>query len=67
VVLSTGVRREDFAAALHEACAGGAAGFLAGRAVWSDLAAAADPAAAFRATALPRLRTLAAATAVPVG
>lgn len=55
VVLSNGVRTQDFTAGMREACAGGATGFLAGRAVWSDVAASADPAGALRSVSLPRL------------
>jgi sulfofructosephosphate aldolase len=36
VVLSNGVQREDFPRAVRAACAGGASGFLAGRALWSN-------------------------------
>jgi sulfofructosephosphate aldolase len=36
VVLSQGVELEDFAGAVGAACRGGASGFLAGRAVWTD-------------------------------
>jgi sulfofructosephosphate aldolase len=58
VVLSSGVRTAEFPAALRLACAGGAAGFLAGRAVWADAVTAAEPATAFRDDSLPRLRSL---------
>jgi sulfofructosephosphate aldolase len=58
VVLSNGVRQADFTDAVAEASAGGAAGFLAGRAIWSDTVAAADQRAALLDTALPRLRAL---------
>ncbi len=37
VVLSQGVRRERFLDAVTAACRGGASGFLAGRALWSDV------------------------------
>jgi sulfofructosephosphate aldolase len=36
VVLSNGVERDDFPAGVRAACRGGASGFLAGRAVWTD-------------------------------
>jgi sulfofructosephosphate aldolase len=36
VVLSQGVELEDFPGAVEAACRGGASGFLAGRAVWTD-------------------------------
>ena len=37
VVLSQGVDRDDFLGAVRAACRGGASGFLAGRALWSDV------------------------------
>jgi sulfofructosephosphate aldolase len=37
VVLSQGVERDDFPAAVRAACRAGASGMLAGRAIWSDL------------------------------
>jgi len=67
VVLSNGTRQEDFAGGLREACLGGAHGFLAGRAVWSDTVAEADPAAAIRERSTQRLRELAAIVAETVG
>lgn len=42
VVLSTGVASGAFPAAVEAACRGGAAGFLAGRAIWSGATNAAD-------------------------
>ncbi|HEX4814402.1 MAG TPA: hypothetical protein VFV66_16795 [Nonomuraea sp.] len=59
VVLSQGVDRDDFPAAVRAACRAGASGMLAGRAVWSDLVGAGDAAAALRARAVPRLLRLA--------
>jgi sulfofructosephosphate aldolase len=59
VVLSNGVRPEDFAGAVRRAVAGGASGFLAGRAIWADAARSGDPAAALGSVAVPRLRALA--------
>jgi sulfofructosephosphate aldolase len=59
VVLSNGVELDDFPRAVEAACKGGASGFLAGRAIWSDLVLADDPAAALRARAVPRLERLA--------
>lgn len=58
VVLSNGVKAEDFERAVVLACKGGASGFLAGRAIWSDTASASDHAAAMRAVSVPRLKTL---------
>jgi sulfofructosephosphate aldolase len=55
VVLSNGVRPEDFTAGVGEACAGGASGFLAGRAVWSGAATATNPARELRSGAVRRL------------
>lgn len=57
VVLSTGVTPDDFPAAVEAACRGGADGFLAGRAIWSEAAGAADPVAALEG-AVTRLRRL---------
>ncbi|HVV22392.1 MAG TPA: hypothetical protein VHF06_23365 [Pseudonocardiaceae bacterium] len=56
VVLSNGVRTADFIPGLREACAGGALGFMAGRAVFRDVAGSADPAAGLRTVSAPRLR-----------
>ncbi len=58
VVLSNGVELADFPAAVEASCRGGASGFLAGRAVWSDLVHADDPGPALRETAVPRLESL---------
>jgi sulfofructosephosphate aldolase len=60
VVLSNGVELEDFPAAVEAACKAGASGFLAGRAVWSDLVNAEDPAPLLRERAVPRLQRLSA-------
>lgn len=59
VVLSQGVDREDFPAAVRAACRAGASGVLAGRAVWSDLVGSPDLAVRLREVAVPRLRELA--------
>lgn len=69
VVLSNGVRAEDFTAAVEAACAGGASGFLAGRAIWADTVGAEDLCSELRARSLPRLQRLAAivATACAAG
>lgn len=67
VVLSNGVALDDFPAAVDAACRGGASGFLAGRAIWSDsLVPPATPEGGpldgveerLGAVALPRLRAL---------
>jgi len=59
VVLSQGVAPERFLAAVTAACRGGASGFLAGRALWSDVVGAADVPAALRRVSVPRLEALA--------
>jgi sulfofructosephosphate aldolase len=59
VVLSQGVDRQRFPAAVEAACRGGASGMLAGRAIWSDVAGADDPGPLLRERAGPRLRRLA--------
>lgn len=43
VVLSSGVRPDDFPDAVAASCAGGASGFLAGRAIWADSVKSDDP------------------------
>lgn len=58
VVLSNGVRADDFLGAVEAACAGGASGFLAGRAIWADTVDEADPRAAIRARSVPRMERL---------
>lgn len=58
VVLSQGVERDDFPAAVRAACRGGASGFLAGRALWSDIVGAPDVLAALRSVSVPRLQRL---------
>jgi sulfofructosephosphate aldolase len=60
VVLSNGVELDDFPAAVEAACRAGASGFLAGRAVWSDIVGEQDPAPLLRERAVPRLERLAA-------
>lgn len=59
VVLSSGVGQDRFPRAVELACREGASGFLAGRAVWRSVIAAADLDAALRREAVPRLRRLA--------
>jgi sulfofructosephosphate aldolase len=58
VVLSQGVERDDFASAVEAACRGGASGFLAGRAVWSDVVGWPDVAGRLREVSVPRLERL---------
>jgi sulfofructosephosphate aldolase len=58
VVLSQGVARSDFFGAVQAACRGGASGFLAGRALWSDLVGRDDLPAALAEIAVPRLARL---------
>lgn len=61
VVLSSGVHRDKFPEAVSLACAEGASGFLAGRAVWSGCIGAPDPVRALEDDAVRRLETLCAA------
>ena len=58
VVLSQGVHRDNFYAAVTAACRGGASGFLAGRALWSDVVGADDEESALRQVSVPRLAAL---------
>ena len=58
VVLSNGVALDDFPAAVEAACRGGASGFLAGRAIWSDLVGDDDPTRRLREVSVPRLERL---------
>lgn len=58
VVLSQGVDRDDYLTAVTSACAAGASGFLAGRAIWSDLVGRADLRSALAEISVPRLRRL---------
>lgn len=55
VVLSSGVREENFENAVSIACQGGASGFLAGRAVWASCLAAANVEACLAGPARARL------------
>ncbi|GAA1217988.1 hypothetical protein [Prauserella alba] len=59
VVLSSGVDADEFPRAVEIACAAGASGFLAGRAVWRTCVGAENLADALEADAVPRLRRLA--------
>src|SRR4051795_11860218 len=58
VVLSQGVPREEFPAAVQAACEGGARGFLAGRALWTNTLEADDPTELLRSQSVPRLQEL---------
>ena len=58
VVLSQGVAVADFPGAVRAACRGGASGFLAGRALWSDVVGAPDTASALDEVSVPRLARL---------
>jgi sulfofructosephosphate aldolase len=59
VVLSQGVERERFADAVRAACQEGASGFLAGRALWSDVVGVGDARSELRARSVDRLKALA--------
>jgi len=58
VVLSQGVERDDFPRAVSAACRAGASGFLAGRALWSDVVGAGAVSRALSEVAVPRLQRL---------
>jgi len=58
VVLSSGVSGENFPTAAAAAVDGGASGFLAGRAVWSEATKASDPVAYLSAHAGPNLQAI---------
>ena len=58
VVLSNGVAAPEFSDAVDAACAGGAGGFLAGRAIWKDTVGEPDPVQAMRERSIPRLTEL---------
>ncbi len=58
VILSNGVPPDAFPDAVQAACAGGASGFLAGRAVWTQSAVSSDPAGSLATDALRRLRAM---------
>jgi sulfofructosephosphate aldolase len=58
VVLSQGVPFDEFPRAVEDACRGGARGFLAGRALWTNTLAADDPAELLRTQSVPRLHEL---------
>jgi sulfofructosephosphate aldolase len=65
VVLSSGVHAEDFPNAVALSMAGGASGFLAGRALWADATIAADPVEFLRVESARRLQQLSAGLAPP--
>lgn len=58
VVLSQGVGLDRFADAVEAACRAGASGFLAGRALWSDVVGASDVPTTLRERSRPRLERL---------
>lgn len=58
VILSSGVRQDDFPRAVEWACREGASGFLAGRAIWAGVIGKADVPRALREDAVPRLERL---------
>lgn len=58
VVLSQGVEREDFLRAVTAACRAGASGFLAGRALWSDVVGHPDVSSRLTELSVPRLARL---------
>lgn len=58
VILSQGVGREDFHDAVLAACQAGASGFLAGRALWSDVVGHPDVPSRLQELSVPRLRRL---------
>lgn len=58
VVLSNGVDIDDFSDAVGESCRGGASGFLAGRAIWSDVVGSISLDDTLEQVARPRLESL---------
>jgi len=58
VVLSQGVPQDRFLDAVEAACRAGASGFLAGRALWSDIVGLDDVPTHLRERAVPRLEAL---------
>lgn len=58
VVLSQGVAQDRFEAAVRAACLEGASGFLAGRALWSDIVGSDDVRGGLRERSVPRLQSL---------
>ncbi len=58
VVLSQGVPPDEFPLAVENACMGGASGFLAGRALWTNTLDADDPTELLRTESVARLERL---------
>ncbi|MGW7519901.1 hypothetical protein ACWGJ2_30415 [Streptomyces sp. NPDC054796] len=58
VILSSGVQADLFGNAVRVACAAGASGFLAGRAVWKSVIGTRNTNAVLRDVSVPRLRRL---------
>ena len=58
VVLSQGVPFDEFPRAVEDACKGGARGFLAGRALWTNALADPDPTDALRTRSVSRMEEL---------
>jgi sulfofructosephosphate aldolase len=58
VVLSQGVPQDEFPLAVEHACEGGASGFLAGRALWTNALDADDPTKQLRTQSVSRLAEL---------
>jgi len=58
VVLSQGVPRDEFPLAVENDCRGGARGFLAGRALWTNTLEADDPTELLRTQSVARLEEL---------
>jgi sulfofructosephosphate aldolase len=58
VVLSQGVPYDEFPQAVDDACRGGASGFLAGRALWTNALPDTDPTEALRTRSARRLEEL---------
>jgi sulfofructosephosphate aldolase len=58
VVLSTGVRPDEFENAVAASCRGGASGFLAGRAIWAPALTTDDQARYLEEVSVPRLNRL---------
>ncbi len=63
VVLSSGVTASDFADVVAVACAEGAWGFLAGRAIWRDAVGDDDLVGALKSRSIPRVQRYTAAMA----
>lgn len=58
VVLSNGVKAANFSRAVRLSCAGGASGFLAGRAVWADVVESGNYLEGLEKVSVPRLTEL---------